>query len=212
MELPIIIPTNNSKYLQPLLDSIVDQEYIPDHEIIIGVDGCEKALQDALVLQDEYDLKIFFCKKNIGVYQTLNALLDVAKGNEIFISGSDDICTTDMFEEIYKYGNDIRRFKYVYLKDEELYANPYPRYAAGCFWMRKSVLTSCGYFKPWRYSADSEFQERAKSAGIVTDFIDKELLIYRIHPENLTHTVKITDRIKQRNKLKLNGHTASIWH
>ena len=214
--LSIVIPTNNTEYIEETIKSIGQQTYLTDvrkYEIMVGVDGCKECLQDLLQMYQEepHNFFIYNYEKNMGTYLTLNSLIKEAYYDDIMIFGADDIMLPHMVETIYKQKGKADIVQYYYSQittkgNKNILSEP-KHTAAGAIWLKKYVWNRLGGFKPWRYSADSEFLERAKSANYKIKIIPEELFIYRMWDNNLTSTVPTQERIKQRSQIKFNGYS-----
>lgn len=206
--LSILIPTNDTEFIVPLLNTIEEQSYHPEEwEIIVATDGCKKCDEHLLAIQEQYDgFNIYSCPTNMGIYKTINGMLNVADGDEYLIFGSDDVMHKDLLKTVYEHEGDIRQFRYWNLKNNISSHEPTRHHAAGAIWLNRFAITVLGGYKSWRYSADTEFIERAKSSKLTVTQIDKELFWYRHHEKTLTSTVKIRDRVNQRAQIKWNGY------
>jgi len=207
--LSILIPTNNTEYIEPLFDSIDAQSWDGCFEVIVATDGCPECVNHLVELIPKYEwLNIYACPKNMGVYKTINTLLELSDGNDKLIFGSDDIMHTDLIKTLYEIEGDFKQMRFWDLREinGEMYRskNNNNTYAAGAVWLNQRCVDVCGGYKSWRYSADSEYVERVKSSFLTHVLIDKELFWYRTHDKNLTKTVDLAARAKQRSQIKNN--------
>ena len=90
----VVIPAfNHEPYIQRSLDSVAEQDY-PNKEIVVIDDGSNDATKEkieAWVRNNETSMKIIFkAQENVGTAKTLNRLLDMARGDYIALSSSDD--------------------------------------------------------------------------------------------------------------------------
>ena len=205
--LSVLIPTNNTKYIEALFQSIDTQTWKGEYEVIVAVDGCKECTKHLLDIQYKYDfLNIYDCPTNMGVYKTINALLELAEGDKMLIFGSDDIMHQDLFKSLYEVEGDFYQFRFWNLHDGYAGYDHTKHFAAGAVCLSRKALEVCGTYKSWRYSADSEYVERVKCSSLKHVKIDKEMFWYRNHKENLTATVDLTARAKQRQQIKFGNY------
>ena len=89
---------NGEKYLREAIESILDQTFI-DFEFIIVIDP---SIDNSLEIIQSYDderIEIINNEKNIGLTQSLNKALKIAKGEYIARQDADDISLPNRFEE-----------------------------------------------------------------------------------------------------------------
>ncbi len=91
---------NSSKTLRACLDSLITQSY-QDWECIL-CDGC--STDDTIKIAKEYEAKdkriSHHIKKDHGIYEALNNGIPYAKGDWIYVLGSDDRITPDGFTNL----------------------------------------------------------------------------------------------------------------
>ena len=205
--LSILIPTNNTKYIRELFNSINTQTWDGEFEVIVAVDGCEWCLYELLDMYEEFEwLNIYYCSKNMGTYKTINTLLELSDGNDKYIFGSDDIMHPDLLKTLYEVEADFKQTQYWNLHGDKITLEKSGHHAAGSVWMNQKCIDVLGGYKPWKYSADTEFVERVKSSFLKHVQIDKPAFIYRHHSDNLTYSVNQDARVKQRSEIKWNGY------
>lgn len=102
MILSIIIPAYNCKYsISKCLNSILDERYIDDYEIIIVNDGSEDGTRQICEnYQNKYSNIHLINKENGGVSSARNAGLDVAIGKYITFIDSDDYTESNFIEYV----------------------------------------------------------------------------------------------------------------
>ena len=111
-EISILVPVYNvEKYLSACLDSILQQTYT-DFEVICMDDGSTDRSGDILDAYAGKDERIrVIHKANAGYGETMNAAMQLAKGNYIGIVESDDTIEYDMYQVLYdtitEYGLDL---------------------------------------------------------------------------------------------------------
>ena len=98
-EISILVPVYNvEKYLSACLDSILQQTYT-DFEVICMDDGSPDRSGDILDAYAGKDERIrVIHKANAGYGETMNAAMQLAKGNYIGIVESDDTIECDMYQ------------------------------------------------------------------------------------------------------------------
>lgn len=205
MMISILIPAYNSHdFIEECLDSVENQSYFKDndnYEILLGVDGCEKTLEKVKSIKDKYrNLRVWWMPENRGCFITLNTLLKQVKFNKIIIFGSDDIMMPTMVSDILSVDGDydIIRYKYISFIDDIKNTSSYISknyYACGGIYIKSRVFELCGGFHENRFSSDAELLTRVAN-HTTTYFLNKELVYYRNHAKNLTHTVPLNLRAK----------------
>lgn len=102
--LSIIVPIYNaSRYLPTCLDSLVNQDFPLDkYEIILYDDGSsDSSLQIMKRYASEYSNIHIFTHPNVGVSQTRNCAIDIAKGEYIWFVDADDAIVTNILPVLY---------------------------------------------------------------------------------------------------------------
>jgi abequosyltransferase len=107
-KISICIPAyNRSKFLNPLLDSIVTQDAdTNDFEIVIAEDKSKERAQIKAII-DEYVInnsKISFIyhenETNLGYDRNIKNLIDISRGEYCFFMGNDDIMAIDAIKKV----------------------------------------------------------------------------------------------------------------
>ena len=188
----IISAYKASEFIEECLDSIINQTYFLKnnikYEILLGIDGCEETLNKVKEIKHKYkNLIVFNMNKNMGVYITLNTLIDYTSYDYIIRFDADDIMMYDMIEKIISENDqnyDIIRFKSYSFKESINKIKP-SGYAHGVCFFNRIVFNIGGGFKDWICAADTEFFERTKGYIKIKNL--KEYLFYRrLHKNNLT--------------------------
>ncbi|MDD3187022.1 MAG: glycosyltransferase family 2 protein [Bacilli bacterium] len=98
----VLIPVYNaSKYLKDTLNSVVKQS-LKDIEIVIANDGSTDDSEEVIrKFKKKYKNIKYFYKKNTGVADTRNFLIEHANGEYIAFLDSDDTIDRKMYEEMY---------------------------------------------------------------------------------------------------------------
>jgi glycosyltransferase involved in cell wall biosynthesis len=183
-------------FVEEYLDSVMKQsKWDSNYEVIIGIDGCEETLNKLLLIKDNYEklnLRIYYFKQNMGTYPTSNALLLLAKHNNILRFDADDVMNEDMVETIMKNIYNPKKIKYTMIQFQFL--NWYPELnetrsvkmmSQGCIYYDKQIVLEHGGYMNWKCSADSELVERLKDV-VKLKKIKLPLFLRRKHIESLT--------------------------
>lgn len=230
----IIIPAYKAeKYIEKCLDSIENQTYFKDNnnfEILVGVDGCEKTLEKLLNIDDKYrNLRILNMKSNMGVYVTLNTLLDAVTSEHIIRFDSDDIMCSDMISAIMYHEhrnkrdkNKVIRFGFLNFNNDEekLLSHEYVwnenktfTLGNGQIYFNKNILKYVGGYEPWICAADTDFYVRIEKCLIKVIIIDNYLFYKRIEKNSLTQhkkTGRESDVRKEYVKKIIENHKNNI--
>ncbi len=128
MEISIIIPVKNGeRYLRQCLDSVFEQSFDKDYEVIVGVDPSE---DKTLEILDEYKKKhsnlVVENRRGLGVAVNRFDSLKIAKGKYICFLDADDYYHKDflkvMYEEVNK-GYDIVNSSFFIDRDGKIKKN-----------------------------------------------------------------------------------------
>ncbi len=96
---------NTEKYIEEAIDSILNQSY-KNFEFIIVDDGSTDHTLDIIMQYATLDKRIIvITRKNIGLSQSLNDGIKIARGQYIARMDSDDICSADRLEKQVNYLN-----------------------------------------------------------------------------------------------------------
>jgi len=185
----------SERWLREAAGSILRQK-LPgdwDLELLIGVDACPATLDAALKISDPR-VVVVSMKKNVGTYQTLNTLLDHARGKLIAVMDSDDVSTPGrLASQVWaltstaKYGLVAGHYQNCGLGMEPL-GPPIPKICHGAMMVRRSLYDRLGGYKPWRCGADVDFFIRAEKLGAKSALVDSTFLLRRVHPSSLSHS------------------------
>ncbi len=179
-------------WIRPAVKSILSQR-LPwgwGLELIIGVDACPETLQ---VVEQFRDPRVVLVnmKRNSGTYQTLNTLLDHARGSLIAVMDSDDISLQGRLaaeiEALVRTPGIGAVAGYYQNCDPSLQPlrEPTEVLCHGASMTRASVYEDLGGYKPWRCGADADFFLRVEKAGHKTALVDRTVLLRRVHPKSL---------------------------
>lgn len=211
-KISVIIPLyNHEAFISGAIKSVQDQTY-PVFEIIIIDDGSkDDSGKIALKLSNSDNRIKYFYQTNSGAHSAINKGVKMAKGDYVSILNSDDIYHCNRFEKII---NKIRNTNadvvfsgidfigaggekkenewYYQAKDFFLKNNNLPlALINGNFIMttsniviRRDVFDKIGFFNNLRYTHDLDYFLRLYNSGYNIQFIDEELLTYRMHSMN----------------------------
>lgn len=218
MDLPtvsVVIPLyNHEKYIRAAVESVLAQEELAPHEIIIVDDGSSDGSAEIIgqIQQQGHPEIIFWSQPNQGASQAINAGLHRATGELIAILNSDDCyhpqrlnrcvrilaespqisAVTTAIEFMNSRGAKVKNRWYE--QSKAFYAQEKDLPLAlmnGNFFMttsniviRRHVFQDLGYFAPLRYVHDLDFFLRLLVQGKKIHLIDEPLLTYRIHGKN----------------------------
>ncbi|MFH1790467.1 MAG: glycosyltransferase [Candidatus Omnitrophota bacterium] len=87
----IILPVaNGEKYISASIDSVLAQEF-GDYELLICDDGSSDGTVEIVKSKNDKRIRLLLNKENMGLFGTLNRLLDESKGGYIRLWSNDDI-------------------------------------------------------------------------------------------------------------------------
>ncbi len=195
---------NGERYLNQAIDSILFQTFA-DFEFIIVDDGSTDGSLGIIKSYEDRRIRVIQNEKNLGLIDTLNKGLDLARGEFIARMDQDDICMKDRLEEqisvmksspnvgvcgtwarlINKTGDYIGKLKTPVGRDlQSLYWRPSPVLHPTCM-IRTSVLNDARYDPHFQNAEDYELWMRlARKTSFCN--IPRYLLRYRIHDTNMT--------------------------
>lgn len=99
VKISVVIPSyNHEKYIKKAIDSVLEQTY-KDFELII-IDDCSSDKSKKIIekYQDK-KIKKLYNDKNLGAVETLNSLIEMAKGEYIALLNSDDYWEKNKLEK-----------------------------------------------------------------------------------------------------------------
>lgn len=102
VKISALIPNyNHAHYLPEQLESMINSDRPPDEIIIIDDASTDHSLEILQAYSERYSfIKVFKNKVNKGVEYNINKLIQVAKGDYVFLSAADDKVAPDFFYEI----------------------------------------------------------------------------------------------------------------
>jgi glycosyltransferase involved in cell wall biosynthesis len=199
----IIVPVFNAQaFVDEALDSIWAQGYAAV-EVIVVDDG---STDDSLALiearcHEHRALRLISMGANRGPAAARNAGLAVARSNLLTFLDADDLMTSGRLAIQIDYlaaheevdvvvGTEVLRVTpgvepppWVRLRRP-----PGPRHVQMSMMARRAAFDRAGLFdESYRVSSDSEWAYRAAAVGVRTAWIDRALLVRRIHGANLSY-------------------------
>ncbi|MFA6160262.1 MAG: glycosyltransferase [Parcubacteria group bacterium] len=211
-KISVIIPLyNHEKYIERAIKSIQNQTY-PVSEVIVIDDGSRddsgKIVKE--IIKNNSSIKYFY-QENAGAHNAINKGIKMAKGDYIAILNSDDVYYDERFKKMIKGIKDTNadvifsgidfidaeekmienawycQAKEFYLKNKNLSL----ALINGNFFMttsnvliKKAVFDKVGYFSNLRYTHDLDFFLRLITQNLKIEFLNENLLYYRIHDAN----------------------------
>src|SRR6185369_10026020 len=212
---------NGEKYLAEAIDSILAQTFT-DFELLIIDDG---STDNSLAILKQYkqrdDRIRLIARENRNLATTLNDLIDLAQGEWVARMDQDDIALPHRFEKQLQWleqtgadicGSSIRFFGTSdkrtvthcqtdeAVKMELLFRSPF---AHPTVMMKTVLVKKLRYDKAWEKAEDYDLWERAARAGWMMTNVPEVLLLYRLHPTQITtHTSNqnqiFSQKIRQR--------------
>ena len=199
----VIAAYQAEKWLQDCLDSVFSQE-LPggwQMEILLGVDGCDSTLTEALKFSDPR-LKVLRLPRNRGTYITFNTLMQYTTGDLICRFDADDVMQEQFFIKqipVLESGMDMTMTWSIYT-DEQLKPTDHVlahkvnhpkgglnrRGCEGQFTLWRHVWEALGGFRAWRCGADTDFFKRLRIAGFQYHVVEEFLYLRRTHHHSLT--------------------------
>ena len=178
----IIIPAYKAtKYIDECVSSIKGNV---EHEILIGVDGCEETYNHIKHLDN-----VFFFPKNMGPFVIKNTLADVSKYEKLLFFDSDDIMDVGALDRLAKVVNSVDYVKLNYINFNnnrsriDLFGH---KMNDAIIAIDKKIFNSLNGFYPWRCGADTEFTNRLVFNKMKSITPPDAFYYRRLHGENLT--------------------------
>ena len=225
----IITSYNSEKFIEESIRSILNQTY-KNFELIIVDDSSTDKTRKIIDRYKEKDkrIKTKYNKKNLGAAATFNIGIKAAKGDFIVKMDSDDISMKNRIElqllEFFKrpnlqvLGGNIKIIKNNQLMNREIkfpigkqnidkiIRNSVP-VADPTVMIRKSVLKKVNYLRENMEAAeDYDLWLRIHDLGYEIDNIDKTLLYYRHHNQQLSLVKSEEQSIKSLIAIKLSDY------
>jgi len=176
------------KYIRQCLEGFRHVEGVD--EILLGVDGCADTLA---VIEDGNPAKgmtrLFYAEQNGGNYLMYNTLIPMAKNDSFLIFGADDIPLPALGEQFAELNEtcDIILHCFSCLNESgtliKVPPNLHP--AGGVMITTKRVHEELGGYCAWRCAADTDYKQRARRAGLTSDYRKKPMFLRRSRGDSL---------------------------
>lgn len=205
----------NLQYLKEFIESILNQTFTDFELLLLNDSPDNKELEKVALSYHDDRIKFYYTEKNIGISESRNKLIEMARGEYLAVCDHDDVSYPTRLEKQVNFLDRNRHIGIVsgllhYIDDKKgTIENNRPEFdidikiglmfraiiAHPCCMIRKSVLIENKIFYKEIYSPCEDYKLFIDLIA-VTDFgnIQEPLLYYRIHNEN---TSKI-----QYNKMK----------
>ena len=228
----ITIVLNGEKYLEQMIQSVVNQIYDNIEYIVIDGGSTDGTLD--IIRKYEDKIAYWISEKDEGMYDAINKGLKTASGTIFAYLNSDDLYLPNTVQTVVEYLQSHPDTSLIYgdcnFIDSEgrfLYIYHYPAFEwdrfivlnwssipqQATFW-RRDIHKKIGYFNPeFRMAGDFEFYARV-GKHFQIDHLKKVLATYRLHKESLSSTwqdknEEEVERIHQRYGIS-NGFV-TIW-
>lgn len=204
-QVTVIVPAyNHEQYAEECIRSIGAQTF-KDFQWIV-VDDCSKDNTPKILktLQKEYDFELLIHKKNMGLANTLNEIIqNHAKGRYLSICASDDVWLPNKLEVQFsflanhpEYEMCYSRFYYINEQSEKIGTNNYVGYSSGYIFkdvlcrkyqpgiftlLKTDVIKELGYYKPG-IIAEDYYMNCLITHSYKVAFIDEIVGAYRVAP------------------------------
>lgn len=224
---------NGAEYLAEAIESILAQSCI-NFEFIIIDDGSTDNSLEILRAYEKRDKRIrLVARENRNLATTLNEIIDLAVGKWIARMDQDDIALPERFEKqlawldstgadiggswVQFFGTSDKRILRHAQSDEAIKMELLfgSAFAHPSIMMKTELVKKLRYDKAWEKCEDYDLWERAARADWKMTNIPEVLLLYRLHPDQISSSSSLqqqllTQKIRHRywqyffNKLRLN--------
>ncbi len=198
---------NGEAFLAQALDSILSQQGV-EFELVVVDDGSTDETPSILAACKDPRLVILRNAANIGLTASLNRGLSLARAPFVARQDADDVSLPGRLatqaEHLERTGADIcfcrcemlqqtlgHTSSWVELPEplrgwRSLFTNHFGAHPAVMF--RKDAIAGLGGYDPsYKRGQDYELWDRSTAAGLKFVYLPQELLLYRIHPEAISH-------------------------
>jgi len=187
----LISAYNTSKYIEECLDSVYNQCYNGEYEILLGIDGCEETLKKVKEIKYKYsNLKCYYSKKNVGCYIMLNSLILKSKCDTITIFGSDDIMLNNHLE--YNHSLLKTRENSFVISRGRNFKMENGRVESegnmeGVIFIDKNIILSLNGFREYRCACDTDLMMRLYRKGVFSMISNVSTYNRRMHEDSLSN-------------------------
>ena len=201
----VVLPVyNGEKHLANSINSILEQTF-GDFELIIIDDG---STDSSPMILKEYERRdprvILILRENRGLVTTLNDAIDIVRGKWIARMDQDDIALPYRLERqlewlsitgadisgswVQRFGSSDKRQIKLHQTDEAikmeiLFSSPFAHPAV---MMRTNLVKNLRYDLAFEKAEDYDLWERAAVAGWKMTNVQEVLLLYRVHPTQIS--------------------------
>ena len=224
----VVLPVyNGEKYLGAAIDSILAQTF-SDFELILIDDGSTDGSCKILNEYQKRDARLrVFSRENRGLVATLNEGIDFSRGSWIARMDQDDIALPHRFERqlawlantgadmagswVQRFGTSDRRVVRLHqtdqvIKMELIFGSPFVHPSV---MMRAALVRQLHYDSACEKAEDYDLWARAAEACWKMTNVPEVLLLYRIHPEQIsTRTATRQKQVGQDIRLRYLEFTA----
>ena len=228
----VVLPVyNGEKYLADAINSILAQTF-SDFELILIDDGSTDGSPKILQAYEQRDPRVrVFVRENRGLVTTLNDAIDIARGKWIARMDQDDIalphrlkCQLEWLEItgsdisgswVRRFGSSDKRLVKLRQTDEAikieiLFCSPFAHPAV---MMRTKLVKHLRYDIACEKAEDYDLWERAAEAGWKMTNVQQVLLMYRVHPTQISSKAAL---LQQQVSLQIQRryweHISKIMH
>ena len=202
----------NIKWIEEAIYSIINQSY-QDWELIIIIDNPELENEKKTFLEKmarkEKRIILLYNQKNLGLAQSLNKGIEIAKGKYIARMDADDVAIPERFERelnfIQKENADMVSTNAIYIdensvelkKGSPIEKNPEKKLIYTntiihpSVMMNKSSLAEVGGYRNFRKSQDYDLWLRMLSSGMKIRCLNEYLMKYRIRTSSLSNSCRL---------------------
>lgn len=187
-------------FIEKCLDSISNQDYEGDYEIIVGIDGCKKTLKKLNEIKHKYkNFSYYYSNKNVGKYIISNSLILKAKHDIITIFDSDDV----MYNNHLSYNIDLLKYNanFVTALAVIMTEKPQVKKTYGIIFLNKKTILELNGYHKYRCGCDSGLINRLKKYGLILTISDKPTMNRCYYDNNLTRSKKYGMNSKYRNNV-----------
>lgn len=227
---------NAEKYLSIAIESILSQTYVDFEFIIIDDGSTDGSLKIAQRYEQQDERVVLISRENLGLIASLNEGIDRSKGGYIARMDADDISMPDRLERQVKFieennldvcGSATQGFNECKNLDIRLYPESdndikftlmlRSPFAHPAVMIKKSALQGLKYRSNYQYAEDYMLWVELALARCRMGNIDKVLLKYRIHKDQITavhntHVQETANQISQYYLKNIDTSSEVFWN
>ena len=219
----VIVPAYNAdRFLSDAIRSITEQNYSPLQIIVVNDGSTDGTAEIANRLGDRIE---YVFQENRGPAAARNRGIDLARGEFIAFLDADDLWVADkLIDQVSFLQRNaecdvvLGRMQYEWLEDakerDPLHQAPITTVNLGAGLFRRGVFDRVGTFdETLRFAEDHDWFLRAREAAISIRVLDRTVLVYRRHGNNMTLDEKaarlpiagVLQRSLNRRRERMNG-------